>query len=78
MPSVECNFWKQFPNTGSVERNPPKGRPRATMGREDRHLSILAKRNSEATDFKLNRKTCCLSPALVYEQEIPFNLVLQA
>ncbi|GFS86695.1 DDE_3 domain-containing protein [Trichonephila clavipes] len=39
-PSVVCNLWKQFQDTGSIENKPGKGRPRATMAREDRHLSI--------------------------------------
>ncbi|GBN19997.1 hypothetical protein AVEN_189670-1 [Araneus ventricosus] len=29
-PSVVCNLWKQVQDTGSIERKPGKGRPRAT------------------------------------------------
>ncbi|GFW91834.1 transposable element Tcb2 transposase [Trichonephila clavipes] len=44
MPSVELNLWKQFQDTGSVERKPGQRRSRATTGKEDRHLSIITRR----------------------------------
>ncbi|GFW37103.1 HTH_Tnp_Tc3_2 domain-containing protein [Trichonephila clavipes] len=46
MPSVLCNLWKQFQDTGSIERKPGKGHPRDTTAKEDRHLSIIARRNT--------------------------------
>lgn len=54
-PSVVCNLWKQFQDTGSVERKPGQGRPRATTAREDRQLSLLARRNRGATASQLSR-----------------------
>lgn len=53
--SVVCNLWKQFQDTGSIERKPGQGRPRATTAREDRHLSIIARRNRGATASQLSR-----------------------
>ncbi|GBN82613.1 hypothetical protein AVEN_122096-1 [Araneus ventricosus] len=46
-PSVVCNLWKQFQDTGSIERKPGQGRPRATTGTEDRYLSIKSRRTSQ-------------------------------
>ncbi|GFU12087.1 HTH_Tnp_Tc3_2 domain-containing protein [Trichonephila clavipes] len=43
-------------DTRSIERNPGKGCPRATMSREDLHLSIIAKRNRDATVSQLSRR----------------------
>ena len=37
------------PDTGSIERKPGQGRPRATTATEDRYLSIIARRNRGAT-----------------------------
>ena len=53
--SVVCNLWKHFHDTGSVERKPGQGRPRATTAREDRHLSLLVRRNRGATASRLSR-----------------------
>ncbi|KFM76555.1 hypothetical protein X975_12185, partial [Stegodyphus mimosarum] len=55
MPSVMCNLWKQFQDTGSIERKPGQGRSRDTMAKEDRYLSVLARRNRGATVFQLTR-----------------------
>ncbi|GBN98117.1 Transposable element Tcb2 transposase [Araneus ventricosus] len=52
--SVVCNLWKQFQDTGSIERKPGQGRPRATTATEDRYLSIIARRNMSATAFQLS------------------------
>ncbi|GBM04249.1 hypothetical protein AVEN_41057-1 [Araneus ventricosus] len=52
-PSVVCNLWKQCQDTGSIERKPGQGRPRAT--KEDRYLSIIARRNRGATASQLSR-----------------------
>ncbi|GBL79584.1 hypothetical protein AVEN_18151-1 [Araneus ventricosus] len=52
-PSVVCNLWKQFQDTGSIERKPGQGRPRATT--EDRYLSIIARRNRGAIASQLFR-----------------------
>ncbi|GBM64168.1 Transposable element Tcb2 transposase [Araneus ventricosus] len=52
---VVCNLWKQFQDTGSIERKPGKGRPRATKAIEDRYLSIIARRNRGATASQLSR-----------------------
>ncbi|GFT07755.1 transposable element Tcb2 transposase [Trichonephila clavipes] len=46
-PSGVCNLWKQFQDTRSFKRKPGQGRPRETTAREDRHLSIIARRNRE-------------------------------
>ncbi|GBN21748.1 hypothetical protein AVEN_258184-1 [Araneus ventricosus] len=54
-PSVVCNLWKQFQDTGSIERKPGQGRPRATTATEDRYLSIIARRNRGATASQLSR-----------------------
>ncbi|GBM45040.1 Transposable element Tc1 transposase [Araneus ventricosus] len=54
-PSVVCNLWKQFQDTGSIERKPEQGRPRATTATEDRYLSIIARRNRGATASQLTR-----------------------
>ncbi|GBM11100.1 hypothetical protein AVEN_242986-1 [Araneus ventricosus] len=54
-PSVVCNLWKQFQDTGSIERKPRQGRPIATMATEDRYLSIIARRNRGATASQLSR-----------------------
>ncbi|KFM69306.1 hypothetical protein X975_03074, partial [Stegodyphus mimosarum] len=50
-----CNLWKQFQDTGSIERKPGQRRLRATMARKDCYLSILARRNREATASQLSR-----------------------
>ncbi|GBL73652.1 hypothetical protein AVEN_230654-1 [Araneus ventricosus] len=52
---VVCNLWKQFQDTGSIERKPGQGRPRATTVTEDRYLSIIARRNRSATASQLSR-----------------------
>ncbi|GBM59725.1 hypothetical protein AVEN_40648-1 [Araneus ventricosus] len=57
-PSVVCNLWKQFQDTGSIERKPGQGRPRATTATEDRDLSIIARRNRGATASHLSRDLC--------------------
>ncbi|GBM82475.1 hypothetical protein AVEN_227008-1 [Araneus ventricosus] len=54
-PSVVCNLWKQFQDTGSIERKPSQGRPRPTSATEDRYLSIIARRNRGATSSQLFR-----------------------
>ncbi|GBN76633.1 hypothetical protein AVEN_218485-1 [Araneus ventricosus] len=54
-PSVVCNLWKQFQDTGSIERKPRQGRPRATTATEDCYLSIIASRNRGATASQLSR-----------------------
>ncbi|GBL89041.1 hypothetical protein AVEN_255186-1 [Araneus ventricosus] len=53
-PSVVCNLWKQFQDTGSIERKPGQGRPRATTATEDRYLSIIARCNRGATASQLS------------------------
>ena len=47
-PSVVCNLWKQFQDTGFLERKPGKSRPKATTATEDRYLSIIARRRMGA------------------------------
>ncbi|GBM12593.1 hypothetical protein AVEN_146776-1 [Araneus ventricosus] len=54
-PSVVRNLWKQFQDTGSIDRKPGQGRPRATTATEDRYLSIIAKRNRGVTASQLSR-----------------------
>ncbi|GBN06438.1 hypothetical protein AVEN_78133-1 [Araneus ventricosus] len=54
-PSVVCNLWKHFEDTGSTERKPQQGRPRVTTTTEDRYLSIIARRNGGATASQLSR-----------------------
>ncbi|GBN14676.1 Transposable element Tcb2 transposase [Araneus ventricosus] len=54
-PSVVCNLWKQFQVIGSIERKAGQGRPRATTATEDRYLSIIARRNRDATASQLSR-----------------------
>ncbi|GFX51248.1 hypothetical protein TNCV_2735991 [Trichonephila clavipes] len=46
MPGIMCNLWKQFQDTGSIERKPGQGLSKATSAREDRHWS---RRNRGAT-----------------------------
>ncbi|GFW66014.1 transposable element Tcb2 transposase [Trichonephila clavipes] len=41
--SVVFNLWKQFLDTGIVERKTWQGNPRATTAKEDRHFSITAR-----------------------------------
>ncbi|GBN68370.1 hypothetical protein AVEN_223918-1 [Araneus ventricosus] len=53
--SVVCNLWKQFQDTGSIERKSGQGPPRATTATEDRYLSIIARRNRGATASQLSR-----------------------
>ncbi|GBN24071.1 hypothetical protein AVEN_27891-1 [Araneus ventricosus] len=54
-PSVVCNLWKQFQDTGSIERKPGQSRPRDTMAIEDRYLSIIARHNRVDTASQLSR-----------------------
>ncbi|GFW68223.1 uncharacterized protein TNCV_1881031 [Trichonephila clavipes] len=54
-PSFERNLWKQFQDTGSIERKHVQGRPRAMMAREDPHLSNIARRNRGATASRFSR-----------------------
>ncbi|GBM27565.1 hypothetical protein AVEN_97079-1 [Araneus ventricosus] len=54
-PSVVCNLWKQFQDTGSIERKPGQDRPRTTTATEDRYLSIIARCNRGATASQLSR-----------------------
>ncbi|GBL80570.1 Transposable element Tcb2 transposase [Araneus ventricosus] len=54
-PSVVCNLWKQFQDTGSIERKPRQGRPRATTSTDDRYSSIIARCNRGATASQLSR-----------------------
>ncbi|GFU87203.1 HTH_Tnp_Tc3_2 domain-containing protein [Trichonephila clavipes] len=53
--STVCNLWKQFQGTRSIERKRGLCRSRATMAREDRQLSIIARRNRGATASLLSR-----------------------
>ncbi|GBN69017.1 Transposable element Tc1 transposase [Araneus ventricosus] len=52
---VVCNLWKQFQDTGSIERKPGQGRPIANTATEDRYLSIIARRNRGARSSLLFR-----------------------
>jgi transposase len=55
-PSVVCNLWKQFQDTGSIQRKSGQGRAKATMtATGDRYLSILTRRNRGATASQLSR-----------------------
>ncbi|GBO21646.1 hypothetical protein AVEN_201798-1 [Araneus ventricosus] len=54
-PSVVCKLWKQFQDTGSIERKPGEGCPKATMAKEDHYLSIIASRNRDAATSQLSR-----------------------
>ncbi|GFT75817.1 HTH_Tnp_Tc3_2 domain-containing protein [Trichonephila clavipes] len=49
-----CKLWKQFQDTGSIERKPGQGRPRAPKTRKDPHLSIIARLNRGATTSQLS------------------------
>ncbi|GFX58547.1 HTH_Tnp_Tc3_2 domain-containing protein [Trichonephila clavipes] len=67
-PSIVCNLWN-----GSLERKPGQGRPKATTAREDQHLSIIVRRNREATTSKLSRyfyaaTETCVSRVTVHEK----------
>ena len=53
--SVVSILWKQFQDTGTIERKPGQGSPRATKALEDRYLSITARRNRHATSSQLAR-----------------------
>ncbi|GFX81575.1 transposable element Tcb2 transposase [Trichonephila clavipes] len=50
-PSVVRNLRKQFQDTGSIERIPGQGRPRATTARENRHLSIITRHQWVTVQF---------------------------
>ncbi|GBM28362.1 Cytochrome P450 4c3 [Araneus ventricosus] len=52
---VVCNLWKQFQDTGSIERKPEQGRSRATTATKDCYLSIIARRNKGATASQVSR-----------------------
>ncbi|GBL86293.1 Transposable element Tcb2 transposase [Araneus ventricosus] len=52
---VVCNLWKQFQDTGFIERKPGQGRPRATTATEDRYLSIISRRNRGDATSQLSR-----------------------
>ncbi|KFM59504.1 hypothetical protein X975_12997, partial [Stegodyphus mimosarum] len=54
-PSLVCNLWKQFQDTGSIKRKHGQGHPKATTAREDRYLSILVRRNRAAKASQLSR-----------------------
>ncbi|GFU03242.1 HTH_Tnp_Tc3_2 domain-containing protein [Trichonephila clavipes] len=53
--SVVCNLWKQFQDTGSIERKPGQDRPKATTAKENYHLSIITRRSKGATAPQLSR-----------------------
>ncbi|GBM39741.1 Transposable element Tc1 transposase [Araneus ventricosus] len=53
--SRETGLISACKDTGSIERNPEQGRPRATTATEDRYLSIIARRNRGATAYQLSR-----------------------
>ena len=55
-PSVVCNLWKQFKDTGFISRMPRQDRPRATTANEDRYLALTARRNRTATASQLSRE----------------------
>ncbi|GFV23953.1 transcription factor Sox-6 [Trichonephila clavipes] len=54
-PRVVCSLWKKLQDTGFVERKPEQGRPRTTTAREDRPLSIIARRNRGAKASQFSR-----------------------
>ncbi|GBM75724.1 hypothetical protein AVEN_92727-1 [Araneus ventricosus] len=39
-PSFVSNLWKQFQDTGSIERKPGQSRPEVTTANEDPYLSM--------------------------------------
>ncbi|GFW53279.1 CCHC-type domain-containing protein [Trichonephila clavipes] len=53
-PSVVRNLRKQYQDTGSIERKPGQRQTRATTAREDRHLSIITRRNKGVTASQLS------------------------
>lgn len=55
-PSVVCNLWKQFQDTGSISRRPGQGRPRSTTTNEERYLALSARRHRTATASQLSRE----------------------
>ncbi|GFW85576.1 HTH_Tnp_Tc3_2 domain-containing protein [Trichonephila clavipes] len=54
-PSVVCNLWKQFQDTGSIGRKPGQGCLRAMTAREDCHLLIIERCNRRATASQFSR-----------------------
>ncbi|GBM70273.1 hypothetical protein AVEN_63920-1 [Araneus ventricosus] len=66
-PSVVCNLWKQFQDTGSNERKPGQGCPRTTMATEDRYLSIIARRNRGGIQLLSSPVTCMRPQEPVYQ-----------
>ncbi|GBL73065.1 hypothetical protein AVEN_128223-1 [Araneus ventricosus] len=73
-PSAVCNLWKQFQDTGSIERKPGQGRPRATTATEDRYLSIIARRNRGATASQLSRDLYAATGTRVSRVTVPKRL----
>ncbi|GFW08278.1 uncharacterized protein TNCV_1655931 [Trichonephila clavipes] len=65
-PIFVCNLWKWFQDTGSIGRKPGQGHPRATTAREDRHLSIIARRNTEGLQLLSSLLTCMQPQEPVY------------
>ncbi|GFY25988.1 transposable element Tc1 transposase [Trichonephila clavipes] len=63
--NVGCNLWKQFQDTLTIERKPVQGRSRVTTAKEDRHLSITARRNRGATTTQLTHHSYAVTGTLV-------------
>ncbi|GBN43219.1 Transposable element Tcb2 transposase [Araneus ventricosus] len=68
-PSVVCNLWKQFQDTGSIERKPGQGHPRATTATEDRYLSIIARLNG-VLQLLISPVTCLQPQETVYQGRV--------
>ena len=52
--SVISRLWNRFRQTGNVSERPRSGRPRSTTARQDRYMSLMARRHRFQSAVQLN------------------------
>lgn len=68
--SVISRLWMRFQERGEVAERPRSGRPRSTTARQDRYISIIARRNRFHDASSLNRQFAAATGTRISSQTL--------